>query len=383
MAIFKFVERPALVGVLTSAIQVLTGWMWKGFVGAVIYGLQGVYLEDHQPEEQPTEPTPYGPLIRFGCFGVALGMALAFTIPAMLTAFLPPGGEEVDVSSILAFAKSYVHHLSVHLAGATALPFAFGWYITLDTLLLMSTSHKQRLDENGQPLRDPAEDRRMIGVLLALRVVLVCTIILLIGAMRLGLIRLYDRLEARAVRTENQRMVKVVMRTRAISQVACNFLLAWPAFDIPSHFWKAVGGDTCYPRSIPPVISGSLGWVAILITCFLLTALILIVTHEFKREHARVCRSRVLAESWTTVTATFPIMLGWSIKDLYLEYIANDSFPYLSVIIVFSLIILVALLVIYDTIRQRHMHRAEQSGDDKVNPDTKPMERANLEQTCI
>eukprot|EP00967_Tisochrysis_lutea_P070747 scaffold93489_cov27-Tisochrysis_lutea.AAC.2 len=48
-----------------------------------------------------------------------------------------------------------------------------------------------------------------------------------------------------------------------------------------------------------------------------------------------------------------------------------------------SLIILVALLVIYDTIRQRHMHRAEQSGDDKVNPDTKPMERANLEQTCI
>jgi hypothetical protein len=70
-----------------------------------------------------------------GCFGVALGAAVVFTAPAAMTAFLPPGSKSVTLRPLSAFLGSYFSHLSGHLSGATALPFAFAWYLAFDSLL--------------------------------------------------------------------------------------------------------------------------------------------------------------------------------------------------------------------------------------------------------
>ena len=129
-----------------------------------------------------------------------------------------------------------------------------------------------------------------------------------------------------------------VARARLLSFTACNFLLAWPAFNVPSMLWKTVGVSPCYPVGVPPVVPTAYGYTAILGTMAALVTLVLVVASLVKTEPVRLCRSRVLALTWSTVVATFPIMLGWAVKDLYLQYIVSPRVPFLSFLIFFSVV---------------------------------------------
>jgi hypothetical protein len=110
------------------------------------------------------------------------------------------------------------------------------------------------------------------------------------------------------------------------------------AFDVLSLLWKNVGGSPCYPAVLAAILSRSRGWIAILLVIVALVLLILLVATYVTKEAERICRLRLLALAFATVLATFPIMLGWAVKDMYLLYIVNDDVPFLSFIIIFVVV---------------------------------------------
>jgi len=166
--------------------------MWKGFVGDLVHALETLYLE---PLPMTESTDAYDRLIRFGCFGVAIGMAVAITIPAILTAFLPPGATSVRLCPPSQLCASYVTHLCGHLIGATALPFAYGWYLATNSLLLLASSP-------GCGGRPEAACEAAIGAqqgsLAGLRVGLAMLVALIAGVIKYYLTPPFARLEQKA-----------------------------------------------------------------------------------------------------------------------------------------------------------------------------------------
>lgn len=198
--------------------------MWKGFVGQVVMSLQRTYVEPQEREDPDNPSSSYSQLVRLGCFGIALGAAVVFTLPAVMTAFLPPSSKHVVTSPPSAFLGSYISHLSGHLAGATPLPFAFAWYLAFDGLLLLAISGRTPEAAEDSSRTEPGQ----VVLLMGLKVALLAVLTLVVGGIKLGLFGLFRVLDAKASRLKDKRLHKIVKRGRQLALVACNFILAWP-----------------------------------------------------------------------------------------------------------------------------------------------------------